>query len=501
MKFKGFIGGSYKLSSPNFDRQRSVNLFPIFHEKGTGKEGEVAMLVGTEGLREAFDLDSGEIRCIHRGRTGLIFVAAGDRMYLASRVDGVWGFEEIGELQTETGIIIAASSFNEFSGTGISCDAVFVDGVKCYAYARINLGDGTFTQFDVIEDITSPSLPYNPIDFASHVVWIDGYFIFNDTRNGQFRVSDLNSGQVDPLSFATAEGDPDKGMSLGAKGRDLWIVSERSTEIWKNTGNPDFPFERVGGGFIEKGTIARYSVKVADDIVIWLGVDKDGGYVVYGARGMAAEDLSTEAVEYAISTYAHPEKATAWVYRRGKHCFYVLNFEEATWVYDLKTREWHERARLDDGIWARHPVAVSEYIPDLKLHLVGDYRDGRVYILDPTYYKNGEDPLVRMRISPHISAELKRMSINYFELDFEAGVGLDGLGQGTDPQVMLDWSDDGGRTWSNERTSPMGKIGATLARAVFWRLGMSRDRIFRVRIADPVKVVLLSANITIAGVA
>jgi hypothetical protein len=62
---------------------------------------------------------------------------------------------------------------------------------------------------------------------------------------------------------------------------------------------------------------------------------------------------------------------------------------------------------------------------------------------------------------------------------------------------MLRYSNDGSHTWSNERMASMGKIGHTKHRAVFRQLGQSRDRVYEVSISDPVKTVLLGAELDI----
>ena len=65
----------------------------------------------------------------------------------------------------------------------------------------------------------------------------------------------------------------------------------------------------------------------------------------------------------------------------------------------------------------------------------------------------------------------------------------------TNPQAMLRWSSDGGSTWSNEHWTGIGKIGKYRNRAIWRRLGWSRDRIFEVVVTDPVKAVIVSANL------
>jgi hypothetical protein len=100
----------------------------------------------------------------------------------------------------------------------------------------------------------------------------------------------------------------------------------------------------------------------------------------------------------------------------------------------------------------------------------------------------------RLRRSPHVKDDFNWLFFKRFELAMETGVGLQ-AGQGVDPQVMLRWSDDGGRTWSYEHWQSAGRMGQ-YAHIVQWqRLGRSEDRIWEVCITDPVKVRLLDAYI------
>jgi hypothetical protein len=90
-----------------------------------------------------------------------------------------------------------------------------------------------------------------------------------------------------------------------------------------------------------------------------------------------------------------------------------------------------------------------------------------------------------MRRAPHLSKENVKLFFGPLQLDMETGLGLT-TGQGSDPTVMLRWSDDGGHTWSNERMVSAGAIGAYKARVKFNRLGSGRDRVFEVSVSDPI---------------
>ena len=95
---------------------------------------------------------------------------------------------------------------------------------------------------------------------------------------------------------------------------------------------------------------------------------------------------------------------------------------------------------------------------------------------------------------------LKRTAQHSLQLDAEAGVGLND-GQGSDPEVALRWSDDGGHTWSNQHWKKMGKIGEYGFRTIWRRLGMTmklRDRVYEVSGTDPVKIALMGAELAVS---
>ena len=96
---------------------------------------------------------------------------------------------------------------------------------------------------------------------------------------------------------------------------------------------------------------------------------------------------------------------------------------------------------------------------------------------------------------PPVSNNLKRLIHSKFQLDCRCGVGTDGNQLGQQPTVMLRYSDDGGYTWSSEKWAPLGRIGQTLSRAIWRRLGFSRNRVYEVTVTDPVDVAIMGADL------
>lgn len=498
MKFKGFIGQAYNLPSKNVDAQRCINWYAEVIESGSGKEAQVAFLKNTPGLTKLFDIGSGPIRLIHfdglENDDGVYFQK--NRIFLVSGCEvfrfsydptSGWDYVNLGVLTTFTGPVSAASSQQDYGVT------VFADGsAENYVYHKTTSSTELFSNFT--------TAGFVPVARAVQVGWCDGYFIFTVKDSNQFHVSDWGSLNVSALSFASSEGDPDNIVAQITNHRDLWMFNERTVEIYANTGNADFPFERVQGGFIENGCLAPFSVAKIAGTVLWLGRDAAGQGIINAATGSQHVRISNHAIEQEIAGYANLKGATAYTYQDGGHQFYVINFDEASWCYDLSTKMWHQRAYFDNGEFTRQRAECHAFFPTLGTHLVGDFETGHLYQYDNDVYTDDGDAIKRLRSSPHASNGLNWIYYDKFQLDIETGVGLDGAitTQGYDPQMMMRMSDDGGHSWSQERLVSMGKIGERKVRPKWMRLGRSRDRIFEVSTTEPVKAILLSAEIDVS---
>jgi hypothetical protein len=302
--------------------------------------------------------------------------------------------------------------------------------------------------------------------------------------------------EIDGLDFATAEGAPDPVVSVIVDHREVWLLGSTSTEVWFDDGNIDFPFARIQGAFLEIGCAATHSVAKADNTIFWLATDDRGFGTVQRAAGYTPQRVSNHAVEFAIASYATISDAVAYTYSQEGHTFYVLTFPTAaaTWVLDISTGLWHERAYHNvDGTSGRHRSNCQMNFAGETL--VGDWENGNIYAMSLDVFTDNGNPIKRTRIAPHITNDDKLQFFHALQIDMQSGTGLT-TGQGNDPQAMLSWSDDGGASWSSEHWASFGKIGQRTARAKWRRLGRSRDRAFKVSISDPVRVVMIGASIS-----
>jgi hypothetical protein len=338
------------------------------------------------------------------------------------------------------------------------------------------------------------------VDFPNGVTRVttqDGYFIFTGLSGSEsFFINEIpRDGETyNGLDFASAEGSPDYTLGCISDHRELWLFGARSAEVWINTGNPDFPFERSGNTFVEQGCAAAGSIAAIDNTIFWLGASKDGQGVVFKSNGYNPVRISTHAVERAIAGYETISDAKAFGWQIEGHTFYTLTFPSAdhTWLYDVSSGEWTEWLWRDPDTNEDHRHRANCCAFFNGEHLVGDWESGKVYALDMGTYSDNGDPIRRLRTTQTLNKEGQRQFFSSLQVDMETGVGLT-TGQGSAPLLMLRFSDDGGNTWSNEQTVGIGAVGEYGARAIFRRLGVGRDRVWEISMTDPVRFAVMGA--------
>jgi len=468
------LGGSYVAVSTNAACNRMVNLYPELNAEG-GKE--TGFLRKCPGLSLLATVGTGPIRGMYVFK-GLIFVVSGSLLYAMGNdyipiiIGGIANTQAVSMSDNGNQLFIAADP-------------------RAYVY--------DFTLNSMFD------LGAYDVDFqgAKSVGYLDGYFVYIEPNTQKLWVTSILDGtQVDPLDFASVEGAPDNLVSLLIDHREVWLFGTNSVEVWYNAGAADFPLQRIQGAFIEVGCAATASPAKIDGGIFWLGTDRRGSYSVYRTNGYNSQRVSTHAVEWQINSYARVDDAVAFSYRQDGHEFYVLSFPSAniTWVYDAVTQTWHERGYFNTSTssYERHR-ANSHVFYDGK-NIVGDYDNGKIYQLDGNTYSDDGNPIRWLRswraLAPGTD-DLKGQLHHGLRIDCEAGVGLNS-GQGSDPQIMLRWSDDGGHTWSDERQASMGKIGEHYEKVNFRRLGQTkklRDRVYEISGTDPVKVIINGASV------
>lgn len=479
----GFVGASYTTRSIYQDDQECINFYPeIDPTKQPGERGIVAMYP-TPGLVTEIQLPAAaEVRGM-RALSGLQYAIAvcGNRVY---KIDTNLNYTQVGLLTTSAGPV--SISDNQMTTEGLT--AYIVDGVNRYYY---KVSSNTF--------VTLPPSD-GPWKGASVTDVVDGYVIYNEVDTQNWSSTDLDSPLSTQAWYGTKNGSPDNIVSLIVDHRQVYLLGEVTTEVWIDVGSQitgllTFPFQRISGTSSQNGCGAAFSVARFAETFMFLSRDTLGTATIGIMQGYEYKRLSTHAVENSL-VGVDVSDARAWTYQVEGHEFYVITFPNAdlTWVYDLATQQWHKWLYWDSPTATYHRHRANCGIAFANKNLVGDWENGKIYSLDFDAYTDAGNPIRRLRRAPHITTDLQRQYFEEFQIQFQPGVGLT-TGQGENPQAMLRWSNDGGSTWSNEHWVGIGRQGAYQNRAIWRRLGWARDRIFEVVVSDPVKAVIVSANL------
>lgn len=460
---KGFVGPAYTAPSLSVNHQRCINM--MLEVDNTQAKTPTA-LYGVPGLELITTLTPGVLKGLIEVN-GELYAALGQTF---GRINTDYTFTALGSYSGTARVTLVDNGLQ----------VLVIDGLSGFVYT---IATNAWTQ------ITDPGFVYG----ATQATYQDGYGIVALPNSQQFGISGLYDFLTwDAIDFASAEGLPDDVSTVISNHRILHVFGTGTTELWFNGGDGTFPFQRIDGAFYEVGCSAPYSAAVADDSVFWLGNNLQGALAVYRMQGQTPQRISTVAIENELASYSTVSDAFGIGIDIRRHPIYMLVFPTAnkTWCYDAHSGSWFEWLEWSGPDFNRY--RLNCFAKAFGKLLVGDYRDGRLYEMSFDVFKNGDDPIRSLRMTPYIWKNGQRLFHSRLEVLMEAGTGLTS-GYGSDPEVMLRWSNDG-YTWSNMVTRPFGRLGEYDKRAIFNRLGSARNRIYEVSIDAPVKRVILGAT-------
>ena len=418
---------------------------------------------------------------------------------------------------TASTVVTALGTGTGGTGTYTVSNTQTINAETMYAlnWSVIPLSDGAFTGANVVDIV-------------------DNYFIYNDPNTQQWAAT----GPLSPItyyaSFAAKFTAPDNLVSLIADHGQVYLLGEKSCEVWSDQGTTPFAFQRIPGAASQHGIAAAQSIARVGNSFAYVSQNIRGQGQIMMMNGYLPTRISTHAVEQTLVNQQISD-AIAWTYQLEGHEVYVVTFPslDLTWAYDISTQMWHKWLYVDsNNVFHRHRGNCAAVFQSLVI--VGDWQNGNLYALDNQNFTDNGDEIRRVRRAPHLTSDLQRQYFDELQVQFQPGVGVGGFSitrgnyigdpyyipangsliiaqaeidylaipnQVTQndnlikPQAMLRWSNDGGSTWSNEYWQKIGYQGKYKNRAIWRRLGTARDRIYELVVTDPVNAVIVSANL------
>jgi len=335
------------------------------------------------------------------------------------------------------------------------------------------------TGTDTVSLNTASNLPN-----VSSVTFLDGYFVFSEVGSGKIWHTNLNDANtVGATAFATAESDSDNLARVFAHNGFLYTFGTESTEIWRNVGTTPFAFSPEDAD-IDVGCAAPFSVvevsggRTGQEGIAF--VDNYGN--VRLMRGNSHGLISTNTVSRAIESLTDGQRADieAWRYWHQGHEFLTLKSAAWTWEYDFTTGVWHERQSQNLNRWKAQGFADFS-----GKNLVGNETDGKLFEIDADAYDEDGDALIWAVTSGPIHDFPNHLTASSLELDMITGVGTESI---PDPQVMINVSKNGGKTYGRQYTRDLGGIGEYSKRIRVNRLGRAQEKGFTFEISSSAAV-------------
>lgn len=344
-------------------------------------------------------------------------------------------------------------------------------------------GNGWFSDGSTVEPITD-------LDFAKpvrFVTYIDGTFTYvNDTEIFVGSVVNVNDGKdFEALDFGTAEIDPDPILSIRNIRNQLTAIGRHTIEVFGNAGDEGFPFQRITGANVGKGTASRFGFTEFNDGYVYVGSNRQEGNSVWYAIDNVRSKISTAPIDIIIGglTKTEKENITLFTYSDGGNFFVCMELPTTTFVYDLtaslvqKVPIWHERKSFNNTTKWRITDSIEAY----GKTMVADSTNGNIGFFNINIATEFDEIPFRTATGAYLDNEGIALFIDELELVGRAGVGDTHDVANANPQVFLSWSDDGGHMFTTPTSKGMGLKGQYNIRPIWRRLGrVQRSRVFRI---------------------
>jgi hypothetical protein len=323
---------------------------------------------------------------------------------------------------------------------------------------------------------------------SATVTYINRRVVYDGT-DGDIAFADLSAPlSVNSANVIIAEAKPDNMKAVLAYKQQVYAFGETSIQPLYNSGTGNPPYSFIINAVQEIGLAATHSIGTNKNFAYFLGSDLN----VYQLTGLDSRPISNPAIGQAISKYSSVDDAYGLCFTFDSLNFYLLSFPSGneTWLFNEQSGLWTNLASGVNG--DQHLISDYQFI--YGKHLVSDRKSGNIYELDFETFTDNGATIQRRRDTLAISGATfgqpnAEVFMSKLGIKIEPGASLiSGAAQ-----MMMEFSDDNGRSWSTELWSPVGELGDYTFEIEWSDLGSFKNRMFRFTMSDPIKWVLISA--------
>ena len=341
-----------------------------------------------------------------------------------------------------------------------------------YSFDRLGIrSNGNLFYWDGVSltQVTDPEL-----GDVRDLLWVDGYWM---TTDGEFLVvTELNDPTaVDPLKYGSSEADPDPILAIRKIRNEVYALNRHTVEVFDNVGGELFPFARIEGAQIEKGTLGRDCTCVFLESLAFIGGGRNEQPAVYVAMNGQAQKISTHEIDTILEDYSEGQLAISVLEARneGSHDFLYIHLPDKCLLYDAGASR-----DLGQPVWTVLQSGLEEtgeyrgkfFVRAYNKWICADPQQPRLGTLVDTISSHWNSP-VRWEFGTLVIYGEGRGAI-FHEMEL---VGLPGYAAfGENPLISTSYSLDG-VSWSTDRQVKAGKLGDRQKRLVWYGLGFMRN--------------------------
>jgi len=348
-----------------------------------------------------------------------------------------------------------------------------------YSFDRLAIASGGRLYYwngTTLTQVTDPDL-----GTVVDMLWVDGYFMTTDGSN--VVVTELTDPtQVNPLKYGSSEADPDKIKAIRKLRNEPYVINRHTIEVLDNVGGDLFPFARISGAQIQKGSIGTASNCIFADALAFLGGGRNEPPAIYlGANGGATK-ISSHEIDTLLSEYTDAQLSLVVLEARMNkaHQHLWVRLPDRTVVYDLAASQqtgqqvWFYLTSSTSGF---ESYRARDLVYCYDKWLIGDASSSNHGYLSSSLSSHFED-IVRWEFGTLITYNNGAGAI-FHEMELVCLTGR--VEFGLDPTISTSYSIDG-ETWSQDKFVKVGKQGDRAKRISWLQLGHMRNwRIQRFR--------------------
>jgi len=348
-----------------------------------------------------------------------------------------------------------------------------------YSFDRLAIasGDRLYYWNGVLTQVTDPDL--GPI--LPTVIWIDGQFMVTD---GEFLIVTeiTNPLLVDPLKYGSSELDPDPVVCLLKLYNEAYAINRYTIQVFDGVDQEGFPFAPIAGAQIQKGAVGTFAACVFADKIAFVGSGRNEAPGVYLGINATTQKISTQEIDILLASIPESQLAQVQVETRNDraHLHLYIHLPDRTIVFDqqasteLETLVWFELVSTTVGF---SQYRARNMVWAYDRWNVGDPQSSTVGRMDLEVSSHWGQ-IVRWEFSTIIVYNQSLGAI-FHQMELVSLTGRVALG--TNPQISTSYSKDG-LSWSQDRFTSVGPIGATQKRIAWFQMGNMRNwRIQRFR--------------------